>query len=211
MGVDEISLSNIWQVRYVTAEGEIKPGDFRDLDGVVESALKKARWQIKPSKIPDELRSAWRSIEFGDFGAAGKDISEAMKSNDEEVKSAAKELKSAAMKALKRQANPAMKLARDGDFWPAYQEISRLCSTFESYDVPAKLVKAQKALEKKDQVKNELRADKKLQAAIELGSNKRMISLAKKRLKAIIQDFPTTDAANTAREKLGLKKKARFR
>ena len=57
MGVDEISLSNIWQVRYVTAEGEIKPGDFRDLDGVVELALKKARWQIKPSKIPDELRS----------------------------------------------------------------------------------------------------------------------------------------------------------
>ena len=206
-GVGEISLSNIHQVRYVTPDGQLRPGDFSDLEGVVQLALQGARWNISPDSIPPDLRVAWRSMEFGDYRRAGKDIVRGLKSSDEATRATAERLHEAALKEAKRQVNPAMALAREGKFWHAYQGISRVCTAFADYDLPSRLLRAKELLAQKPIVKSELRADRKLQSALELASSRERRTAARghRQLKSVVDDYPDTAAANIAREKLGLK------
>ena len=210
---DEISLQNIHQVRFITSQGQLKYGRFDDLPGVAKQALQGAKWKVDPSTVPESLKSAWRAIEFGDYKAAAKEIAKGVKSSDSETQTTAKKFREDVLKEFKQQVNPAVALAREGEFWPAYKEIARIDETFGEFGLPKRFFTMKDKLEEKKEVAGELRAMNQLKRARELASSrvKSKASIGRKRLQAIIEDHPDTEAAAIVREALGLPPKEKFR
>ena len=108
------------------------------------------------------------------------------------------------MEEFKERANPAVGLARDGEYWQAYKSIKTIEEDFGAYGLPDRFTKVQKALEDKPEVKNELRAYKQVMRARELlGSPVRSKSaIGRRKLASIIEDFPDTEAAAIAQATL---------
>jgi len=71
-GVNPISLSNVMQVKYISPEGMVQPGNFRDLDGTIERALEGAHWNLDPADFPSELHEVWLAVELGRYADAAK-------------------------------------------------------------------------------------------------------------------------------------------
>lgn len=210
---DEISLQNIYQIKYLTADGKLKYGSFEDIPGVVELALEKAKWNVDPKDVPETLRQAWRALEFGNYAAAAQDIRKSLKSPDAETQQRAKQFESTVVAEFKRQANPAAALARDGDFWPAYKEMVRVRDTFGDYELPQRFLNMIKKLEEKPEVGEQKKAYRDYRKARELMSSraKAKVSIGRRRLKELIDEYPDSEAAVEARQIMGLKPKKAFR
>ncbi len=209
----EVSLNNIAQVRYVTVDGRLNGGNFRDMPGVAKKALENAKWKTDPQDVPKSLRQAWKSIEFGNYQGASRDVAKGLDSQDEVVQSMAKEFESLAMKEFKRQVNPALAFARDGEFWQAYKAMDQIGETFAGYKLPDRFEETKKSLEKKSEVKTELKAYKQVVRASELLASraKSKSAIGRRKLESIIEDYPDTEAANMARRALGKPEEEAFR
>ena len=196
----KVSLKNIYQAVLVRADGSHGRVAMKQMAERIEEELEDAKWSMNPDDVPPELKTAWRAAEFCNYDLAAKGIKQGLKSRNSELKEAATRLEANVLKRLKDQSNDAFALARNGEYWAAYQDVVKLCKTFGDFELPNRLISARKTLSKKPEVKAELAATKKLSLAIKLANsgNKRKTAAAKKHLTAIVDDFPETEAAKRA-------------
>jgi thiol-disulfide isomerase/thioredoxin len=202
--VNEISLQNIYQVRLITATGELAPGDARDLGSAAERALAGAKWNVDPANIPASLRGAWQAIEFGDFPAGAALVRKGLNSGKADVKEGATALNAYVQQELQKLLAEADKEKEAGNAWPAYKLYQRIGERFSGYDVPPEAAAAKKSLGADPQVQKQLIAQKMLDAirkamASTSPNAKRGVAT---RLKKLAEEAAGTDAAQEAQDLL---------
>ena len=203
-GVGQISVRNIKQCAYITADGTLRSSRSFNIKKVAESALQGASWRVDPSTVPESLRVAHRAIEWGKFALASSAIGKALKSGQSEEKEAATQLNAAVMEELEKDAATAWALGKASEFFEAHLEFKKLADRFKGYQTPEKYVSAAKWLARQPEVKDELKAAKVLDAAKKLlaspkESTRRRVPA---RLKGIIKNFPNSRAAEEAQAML---------
>jgi len=199
-GVGQISLRNIHQCAYITADGTLRLARSADIGRTAESALQGASWRVDPSKVPESLRLAHRAIEWGKYTLAATAIGKALKSSSSDEKDAATKLNAAVLEELEKDATKAWALGKAREFYEAHLAFRTLGQRFKGYQMPEKYASAAKWLTGRKEVQDELKADKILEAAKKLlASPKKSIrKRVPRRLKGIIKNFPDTRAAEEA-------------
>jgi thiol-disulfide isomerase/thioredoxin len=204
--VGEISLRNIHQVGYISPEGTFHRGDWSDVDGVAQKALRGARWKVEPSGIPAPLRAAWLNVEFGNPAAAAPAIKKGLAASQADVKEAAGKLNEIVQADIERLSGDAQQKTQAGDKWEAFKTYQFIAAQYGGYDVPDEVKAAARELGADDQVKQELAAQKAFEAAMKAGQTARTPSARKSaitRMKKVADDFSGTDAATQAAKILG--------
>ena len=201
-GLREISLNNIWQVRIVTADGQMRPGNPSALETSAERAVVDAKWNIDPAEIPKALQPTWASVEFGDYATAAPSLKRYLKSRKPEDKAAAETLNAYVMKQLDEQLLLASTALADERSWDAYQAYNSVQIGFRGFEIPKEVSENIKTLRSDDAVKIELAALKRLRAARRAFASAKSPSARERSLKSfqrIIDDLPETEAAAQAK------------
>lgn len=199
-GVGEISLQNIWQARVLTGDGQFVRANASDLDAAAKRALEGAGWNVDPENMPQELKSTWTQVEFGNFAAAAIGLKRYRRSNKAEVKDAVATLQGYVQNAMNEQIELAQTTEAGGDSWGAYKLLAEVQTRFKGYDVPADVNPDAARLKKIPEVANELAAKLKLDQAKKVGNvpSPAAQQRAFRMLKQITEDFPGTEAAGEA-------------
>jgi hypothetical protein len=198
--VGQISLNNIWQMRLITGDGRLAPGNTADVDGSADRALQGASWNVDPAGMPANLKPAWMAVEFGNYPAAAVNVKTGLKSNKPDVKAASEKLHGYVMQKLDARFNAAKQAAAGGNKWESYKAYSSLLVEFKGYEVPEEAESAAKELSADDAVKAELAALKRLDSARKMLASPTTQKRALKLLEQLIADAPTTEAAQQARQ-----------
>lgn len=201
MGVRQISLQNVVDVRYITADGTSHPGKWSDLPATAEAALEGADWRVNPAEIPNKLRDAWRAIEFGSFAEAAKSVTKAI-AKEGPLKAPGEKLLAAVQKELDVDYQEAVKVYAAKDKWAAYNQLKMIEGKYDGYELPKNVAPALERLTKDEKVVAEvdaLKALDKAQRLINRGKN----SQAGRALKKLVSESPGTEAAEKAQELLG--------
>ncbi len=201
-GIPPISLQNIKQAAYITADGQLMRGSWSDVKSTIDRALVGASWKVDPSKIPSSLRGAWKAIEFGSYALGAKDITKSLKTSDDQRKQGAQALFAVVEKDLKEEAAAAWELGKQKDYYGAYAAMSEIQTKYNGYPIPVKVTTTLAWLKKQDSVKTELQAQKILTEAKQLLIAPRESSRnrAVKQLNNIANRFPETRAAREAKK-----------
>lgn len=197
-GVNTISLENIAQVRGVRADGSIALGNAANLDGLADNLLKDASWNVDPEGIPDSLRNAWAGVEFGDYPSAARGITAGLNSSNDDVKAAAERLQEYVQNELDETLASAEKAESDGEVWQAFQLYSQLTEDFRGYELPDDLKARVRTLSADKQVKEEIAAQKRLEAALKLARSPVGRARAVRLLQALVKSAPDTEAGQRA-------------
>ncbi|MBL8827912.1 MAG: TlpA family protein disulfide reductase [Planctomycetaceae bacterium] len=199
-GVDNISLQNIYQARYITADGKARNGSWSEIEGTINQALTGARWKVDPKQIPPALRDAWLAIEFNNYAGAGMTVKKSLSASKYDVKEGANALLSVVQKEIDADAASFQQAVDAQQAWKACEIADQMAVTYRGFDLPLELVKSRKQLSADPQVKAAQVALKGLEAARrQLASNN---DAARKNgtatLEKIGQDFPGTRLAEQA-------------
>ena len=114
-GVNEVSLQNIWQLRIIGPEGQIRNGSVAELPQTLQQAAEEASWHVDPVNIPAALMPLWKQVEFGNFAAAAKSLNRALSHRDPQVKAAAESLHAYVQQQIDELAARAEAAKSDGD------------------------------------------------------------------------------------------------
>ncbi len=192
------------QVAYVTAGGELRPGQWADIDGTVDQALAGAKWNVDPDGIPDDLMPAWRSLEFCQFAPARPAITKGLTSRKADVKAAAEKLSNFVQERGERDLAAADKSAAAGNKLRAYQRYSAAAEAFAGYAAGDKANTARRELAKDAGLKKEITALKQFEKQRELANSPKPAVREKARgaIQKIIDDQPDSEAARLGRELL---------
>lgn len=204
----EISLQNIYQTRLVTVAGDWRAADSNKIEVAAREAAEGGSWKVEPDGIPDELRSAWRDVEIGNFAPASRAIMRAGRGSDASAKQAAKELFQVVQSSMDAELARIGELLKAGNNWAAYQALSNFMATYDGYPMHPAVAEKYDEVRKQDEVAAQLQASKKLAAAIRTGSagSPAAVKRATGMLKRIVSESPDTEAAAQARamlDKLG--------
>ncbi len=197
----EISLSNIMQARVIRADGGLEHGDWSNVEKTIQSALKGAKWKVDPVGVPDSLRPAWQSIEFGDYPAAASPVKKALLSKKPDIKSAAEKLKAVVQSDIDIELASAKKALAADQKWQAYQTYQALAQDFAGYDLPPDAAEAKKKLAADPAIKQEILAGqsldkaKKIMASGKPNSHKKVVILLEK----LVKDQTDTTAGKEAK------------
>ena len=200
----EISLNNIYQTCVSRATGEWDQVSADELPLVAKAAAKGGSFKIDPSLVPESLRRAWRNIEIGNYAASARDVTRAGSDGDDATKAAAKQLFAVVKQQMDSELADIGRLMRAKDNWAAYQSLDSFRDRYNGYPMHKAVDEEYKKLSQLDDVKEQNRAAKKLEAAVRLGSTgaPQAIKKAIQQLKDIVDDYPETDAAKQAQELL---------
>ncbi len=199
-GVDNISLQNIYQARYITADGKARNGSWNDIEGTITRALSDASWKVDPQSIPLALRDAWLAIEFNNYAAAGTTVKKSLTSSKADVKEGAQALQAVVQKEIDAAAASFQQAADAQQTWKACEIADQMAVTFRGFDLPLELVKTRKQLSGDPQVKAAQVALKGLEAARRqlASSNEAARKNATATLEKIVQDYADTRLAQQA-------------
>ncbi len=200
--VPPVSLQNIWQVRIITAQGQVVPGSARDLRAAVQQAFAGAKWNVDPRGIPASLRSAWQAVELGNYAAAAKAIRRGLGSRKAEVKQAAQRLHQYVQERIQQQQKAAQEALSAGRKWTAYRTYENLLKQFRGYALPGEIREQFQQLAKDPQVKAERALFRRLEGARRLLASPRSSQRGKAALERLIQQAPESEAAKVAQELL---------
>jgi len=208
MGVNEISLSNIYQFKYVDAGGELKRANSFDLDAIAKDALVGAAWDVAPDQIPDSLKSEWRAVELKNFSPAAIGLKKAVNSKDEETQAAGELLMGVVSEQLDAAMEEAAASVEADNLFEAYQQYTAIEMQFDGYEAADKAGDEKKRLARDPAVRKEQTLFRKIEVVIEgirkRGANKGSVSTLNK----IVEDNPDTAAAKRAEEVLEALNKA---
>ena len=196
--VPPISLQNIWQVRIITAQGQVVPGSARDLRAAVQQAALGARWNVDPRGIPGSLRSAWQAVETGNYQAAAKAIRRGLGSRKAEEKQAAQRLNDYVQQKIQEQLEAAQKALQQDRKWTAYRIYADVLKRFRGYGLSKDVRKQYQQLAKDPAVKTERALFKRLDGARRLLASARSRSRGLAALRRLIQQAPESEAAKEA-------------
>lgn len=200
-GVGEISLQNIGQYRYVTADGAMRQGDWQDVPGTAAKALEGAAWRVDPMGLPPALKPAWMAVELGNFAIAAPMIKKAAADKKPEIKAAGEKLQAAADAALVKEIEAAQKNAV-ADKWTTFKAFRSIAERFKGYTLPDDFKKAGSELFNDEEVKKQLAAYEDLEA-LKKGLSSKSPAVFRKavdKLDKVIADHPGTEAATVAAE-----------
>ncbi|TWT48359.1 TlpA family protein disulfide reductase [Botrimarina hoheduenensis] len=204
MGVNEISLSNVNQIRTVSATGQLGNGAIATLKNDIDSVLKGAAWRVDPTQvlIPPALRESWYLVELGGFARAARGIQRAKDSRDVATKTAAEALIAAVDSERKKDQTKVDEDNRQRKSWEAYKRLEIMSLKYDGYEMHAKIVEQLDGLADNKSVSNEIRAQRALESALRTASKGN--GVARRRaagmLEKLVERDPKTEAAATARE-----------
>lgn len=200
--VGTISLQNIYQLKIITAAGQMISASSSDLEGAAERALDGAHWNVDPSGIPEEMIDVWRAVEFGNFPAAVAGIRKNLRSRSSEFKDAAEKLNDHVLAELDERMTLAADAERAQQAWDAYRIYSAIQELFKGYDIPEEVGQKVKELASGDTVKTELAALKRLNSAKKALESRREGTRKRGRrlLESLVADSPDTEAATQAQQ-----------
>lgn len=199
MGVPEVSLSNVIQVRYVTADGLAHAGKWSDLAGTAEAALEGAAWRVAPP-APRKLQRAWRAVELGRYAEASRDVLRYADESGGGEQEFAAALLAAVNEAINADYKEAGSAYSDERYWDAYKQLDGLTERYEGYELPPGVEPAIKKLRKRDDVAAQIKAKSSLEKAIRTASKgsdgaiRRGIGM----LERLVSASPETEAAGEA-------------
>jgi thiol-disulfide isomerase/thioredoxin len=204
-GVNEISLSNIFQVRVIRPDGKMIPARWDDLDGAVQLALKGAAWKNDPTDIPESMRPASRALEFGNYAAAGPLIVKGRSSPDAATKKGAEKLMGIVQPKIDADLAAAKASMAAGDKWTALNKYSDLAQQFQGFTLPPEAITQRNALINDSQVKAIKKASNDLEGVQHLlAVTPTLDDIQRKRvgpmLKQIAKDAAGTEYAKQAQE-----------
>ena len=201
-GIGEISLQNIYQAGIITADGQFRRASASNLAGAADSALAGAKWHVDPAGIPAALQAAWLAIEFGNPAGGAAAVKKGLTANKADIKDAATRLHAAVQEQIKSLVDAAKQADSEGNKWAAYRQYQTAIDVYGSYDLPAELRAAQRQLGEDEAVKKQILAQKALELAAKSlrspAASTRRGALIK--LKKLVEDFPSTDAAAEAQK-----------
>ncbi len=202
-GLDEISLQNIVQVCYITADGTLTPGRWSDLEDTISRALEGAKWKVDPAEIPDELQTAWRAIEFGNYAEAAAAIHKSAGSRKPDVKAAAQKLLDVVEAQGRADMEAAAKAARASKY-RAHERYGAIAEQYAGYPIVSEATAARRALAGDPALRREMVAIKAVEkqrallASDKPAARERAIAAIQK----IIAEHPDSEAARLGREAL---------
>jgi len=200
--VGEISLQNIYQARVLLPDGTLTRGDWSNIDGTAERALRDAKWGVDPQGIPASLRGAWFGVEFKIYGAVAAQVKRAAGSRKPEEKAAGERLMAYVLEQMQKDADAAGQLLKQNQPWPAYKAYAEVAERYKGYDLPAEVTSALRSLEKDAGVKAEIVAQKIFDAAKKAYANPRTRGSAVGRLRSLVDQYPATEAGIEAKRVL---------
>ena len=202
--VGEISLQNITQFSYVTAGGELARGDWSDMDGTIHRALEGAKWNVDPAKIPGDLRSLWRNLEFSHFADSRATLAKALALRKPDIKKAAQTLSDSVDERIERNLAAADKSKDGGHRLAAYQRYRALVEKFPGYPAAAPAVAARRELAKDPALKKEMTALKQFEKQRNLANSPKpaVRDKALAAIQRIVDEQPDSEAARLGRELL---------
>ena len=204
LGQNEISLSNIWQVKIMKPDGQIERASVDDMEGAAKAALVGAEWHVSPKGTPKELQDAWRNIEFGNYKAGAKDVGEGLKSNKEQVASAAKRLNDYVQSAITERVVAADEAIAEGDKFTGFERYTAIEENFKGYVFPDGFDDKLASIKEDPVVKDEISALKRYKTAERAFYSRSPLGKKKARqiLKVLIEKSPDTRGGREAAKAL---------
>jgi hypothetical protein len=203
-GVGQISLQNIYQMRLILPNGSITNGDWNNIEGSAERALKGAKWKIDPTGLSPQLKPAWMALELGDTPGASQMLKKLRPSAKGDVKESLAKLDAAVASEIESLVAEGKAAMTSGNKLAAYKACDQLLERYGGFALPAGLEEKRKDLAADPGVKAALAA-----AGMLANAKKQLASgspLGKKRVAAIleriIKDSPESDAGLEAKELL---------
>ncbi len=202
--IQEISLQNIHQLGMILPDGHFQRGDWDDIPGSAKKALADAKWKVDPAGIPQSLKAAWTAVEFGNPAAAATAVKKGLHSPKPDIQEAAGKLHEAVQTEAQESLTLADQWLEGNQPWEAYKVYSGVKERFGAYDLPTDVAARLKELEGDAKVKNEVAANKALEAAAKLLKSTSSSSQrsAVTRLKKLVTDYANTEAAAQAQQYL---------
>lgn len=202
-GLNEISLQNIVQVCYISADGVLTPGRWSDLDDTISRALAGAKWKIDPAEVPDELREAWRAIEFGNYSDSASSVHKAAGSRKPDVKAAAQKLEKVVEDQFRADMEAAAKTATTSKY-RAYELYGTIAEQYAGYPMVSEATAARRTLAGDAELRKEIVAIKAVdKQRTLLASDKPAVrERAIAAIQKIIAENPDSEAARLGREAL---------
>jgi len=201
--VGEISLNNIHQVSYITAQGEYHRGRWNDMEDTITRALDGAAWKVDPSGIPDDLKPTWRNIEFGNYAQAAPSLNKALASRKTDIQSAAKKL-SDAVSTQAAADFAAAQAAAETSKVRAYDRYANIAEQYAGFPVAKQAAAARRELSKNAELRSELLAIKQVEKlGAQLQSSKAQTrERAVTAIEKVIREHPDSEAARVGRRLL---------
>jgi hypothetical protein len=163
-GVDEISLSNIHQVRMVTADGKFVTGRWDKLPDVVETTLVGSKWKMPYDRVPEFFHPAMRRIEYGDYRPADSAIRNGLKDKSPEVRKAAEQLNDYIDRRINSALQEALTSAPANDNFARYEAYSQVAQKFAPHELSKEAADEMKRLAADPAVRDEILAGKAVDA-----------------------------------------------
>jgi thiol-disulfide isomerase/thioredoxin len=161
---NEISLQNIYQVRLVTADGKMHQGDWNDVSGSATKALEGAKWKIDRASVPNSLHPVLRGLEFNMMSAVPGPLKAGLSSEDPAVKASADQLNALVQAKIAAEVQAAKAVYASGDKWKSYKMVSGIAVQYAGLELPESVNKAKTALAADEAVRNQLTAQRELDA-----------------------------------------------
>ena len=197
--VNEISLTNDAQARYISSDGSMHLGDLIKIDVTIQEALKDAAWKLDPSNVPDPLKDAWMAIELGNYKASGAMLRKSLNSPKKDLQDAAKRLQEVVKTAATDDFEAAKKASEDEQHWHAYEICQRLSDHFTPADLPSEFAEFKKTLIKEPKVKTGTAARRTLDGIVKsLNAGKPLNKKFKAQLEKMVSEFEDSDLARDA-------------
>jgi thiol-disulfide isomerase/thioredoxin len=202
--IGEISLQNVMQAGYLTADGELRHGDWSKIEETIRRALEGAKWNVDPALIPAELHAAWRSIEFGNYTDARPTLTKALTSRKSDIKAAAQRLADFVASKSDRELSLAAKSESEGHTLRSYQRYGAIAERFAGYAAAEKATAARRELAKDPGLKKEIVSLKQFDKQRELANSSKPAVREKARtaIQKLIDADPTSEAARLGRDLL---------
>ncbi len=195
----EISLKNIWQARVIRPDGSVVRANASDLEASMKMAAEGAAWNLDPAEFPDSMKSLWQLVEFGNYASAARNLKKKVASRNRIEKEAAKKLWEHVDQQLKS-AILAAESESETDPWQAWTRFSVIESQFAGFDIPDSVEANFEKLGATDEVRGERAALKQLELARRTANRGGSATQrAVTALKKLIENYPDTEAAATAR------------
>jgi len=202
--IQEISLQNISQIRYVTADGQIHTGLNDDLQEIAEKAVEGATWKVDPLTVPESLKPVWAAVEIGNYKGLAGSLKKSAGSNKADVKQASEQLMAIVQKEIDDQMARIEEAQQGSNPYKAFELASELSDRFIGFELPKEAAALKKDLAKDPKVKAGQLAAKGLDIARKqlAAGNPALKAKARAGLEKVIAEFPDTVLAAKAQELL---------
>lgn len=197
----EISLRNIEQCMIVDAEGTMHYSNAGNLEGEIKKYVGGAKWKIPADEVPDSLKKAWRAFEYGRMGEAAPLVKQALSSSDPKAKACAQKMEEVIKQDIAKGLEAAKALADAGDKWAAFKAYESVSTLYKDF------AEARPSANEMTKLRSDAKVTKELAARTMLDQIKTMLASPVKSqqqtgtqgLEALIQRYPDTEAAETAK------------